>query len=61
MQSMKALEVWRELYRQTQHKIACTKGAAQWQFDEVDVFAQTNAFINRCRSAAGALLATHGL
>lgn len=49
LQSVEALEAWKALYQQTRDKIATGRSSALWNFDETDVFAQTNAFIHRCR------------
>ncbi|KAK9814943.1 hypothetical protein WJX73_002724 [Symbiochloris irregularis] len=48
-ESVEALEAWKALYQQTRDKIATGRSSALWNFDETDVFAQTNAFIHRCR------------
>ena len=50
LQSLAALEAWKALYKETREKVAASVEAIPWTFDESDIFAQTNAFIHRCRS-----------
>ena len=51
LQSLAACEAWKQLYCDTKAKVAAS-AAPDWEFDDGQVFAQTNAFMQRCRSVA---------
>jgi hypothetical protein len=40
---------WKAIYRRTVEAIAKTVGARPWSFDEAAIFAQSDAFVQRCR------------
>lgn len=42
-------EEWKAIYRRTVAAIARTPGCRPWAFDEATIFAQADAFVQRCR------------